>query len=47
MLEMMTTNTPLAILAIPKPIGRMTDAERRAFADRIFDTIAKARVPNP
>jgi hypothetical protein len=44
MLEMMTTNTPLAI---PKPIAPVTDAECRAFPDRIFDAIAKARIPNP
>jgi hypothetical protein len=37
------TNTPLAILKPPKPTGQMTDAERRAFADQLFDAIAKAR----
>jgi hypothetical protein len=37
-----TTKIPLAIVKPPKPISKMTDAERRAFADRIFDAMAEA-----
>ena len=38
-------NTPLAIIAQPeKKIGDMTDEERAAFADRIYESIARAVV---
>jgi hypothetical protein len=37
--------TPLAIVKPPKPISEMSDEEPRAFADRIFDGIAAARLP--
>jgi hypothetical protein len=38
---------PLAMLTPPKPIGQMTDAERRAFAGKMFDAIAANYKPVP
>lgn len=40
-----STGTPLAVMKPPKPIGKMTERERDAFADKVFDGIAKARKP--
>ncbi len=37
--------TPLAVVKPPKKIGDMTDAERRKFADEIFDGINRTRKP--
>jgi hypothetical protein len=37
--------TPLVLVKPPKPMGEMTDAERGAFADDLFDMIAATRKP--
>jgi hypothetical protein len=37
--------TPLAIIKPDKPIGEMTDEERRALANRLMDGIAATRKP--
>jgi hypothetical protein len=38
--------TPLVLLKPPKPIVEMTDDERAAFANEIFDGLAKTRTPS-
>lgn len=37
--------TPLVMKSPPKKIGDMTDTERRAFADEIYEGMAKSRKP--
>jgi hypothetical protein len=34
---------PLALVKPPKPISEMTDAERKAYADKLFEQIAPPR----
>ena len=37
-----TPKTPLVLMKPAKKIGEMTDAERRALADELFEKMAKA-----
>ena len=35
--------TPIAIVPLPKAISAMSDAERHAFAKKVYASMAKAR----